>query len=145
MALVIQKGDELRLRVTRSSKARDELLRFRITMERGIYEVGLLSGVREIEGRVIGAFRTELDLWASIADVAASPRSSLVLARGPFDLATVLVVLGSAAKVRDSARYTTEPELWAGIADHAASRQADLAMEAMTQEERNDRSSRYYR
>lgn len=134
--MILKPGTELHLRIGTSLAKASELLRLRIARAGTGVELGLYSGVPTIEGRVIGSFFAELDLWAAVAIFAAEWDGAPLPASPSFELAMVLVVVGAGSKVLTSLRFASERELWAGLADYAAGRQADIAMVAMQQEER---------
>jgi hypothetical protein len=143
VTLVVKRGDEYRLRISTAGKGGAEHLRLRVTQPRVGYDLGLLSAVPGIKGRVIGEFRTEPELWAAIASLASTwPATPPLPPAGQYELATLLAILGIPGKVLDSHLYSTEAELWAGLADHAAGRQADLALAMLALEENAARGSR---
>ena len=143
MALALKPGTELRLRVSTAGKAGTELLRLRITQTPKGYDLGLLSGLAEIEGRVIGKYPSECEVWAAVAILASTwPDSPALPVAAQYELAMLLVVHG-AGKVLTSLLYPSSTELWAGMADYAAGRQADIALAMIpAQEEHRGRGGR---
>lgn len=135
--MILKPGTELHLRIGTVLAKASELLRLRIARAGAGVELGLYSGVPTIEGRVIGEYLAELDLWAAVAILAAAWDGAPLPSSPSFELAMVLVVVGAGSRVLTSLRFSTERELWAGLADYAAGRQADIAMLAMAQEERD--------
>jgi len=135
--VILKPGTELHLRIGTSLAKAPELLRLRIARAGAGVELGLFSGVSTIEGRVIGSYFAELDLWAAVAIFASGWDGAPLPVAPQFELAMVLFVVGAGSRVLTSLRFASERDLWAGLADYAAGRQADIAMLAMQQEERD--------
>ena len=120
MSLALRAGDELHVQTLVGPSEN----RLRIACVGQRFTLASSVGGRTAK---LGAFITEADLWAGVAEFAASQQGS---SDARCKLALLLVVAGTAGRVLDSQAFGTESELWAGLADYAAGRQADLALAA---------------